>query len=79
MLLTQEQLDKIAEIVERETTAKGRKLVKMLKHSRKDGPYLWLQFTDGQKSSMRFRTESTRDVAFARFKEQFNDPNGAAG
>ena len=79
MELTQDQLDKIQEIVERETTQKNRKMVRMLKQSRKDGPYLWLQFSDGEKRSMRFRANETRDEAFLRFKEHFNVTDGATG
>lgn len=78
-LLTQDQQDKIAAIVKRETMDKQRTVLSTGKFLCTMQPYLWLKFSDGAKLNIRFQAKETRDAAYAKFKEQGNDSDGKAG
>ena len=77
--LTQDQLTKIANLVNKETTLVGRKAVRMAKQIRRDGPYLWVEYSDGNRKSIKFLSTDSRDATFASFKEQANVSDGDAG
>lgn len=77
--LTEEQIEKIKAIVARETTGKGRTVLSAGKFLCSMQPYLWLKFSDGAKLNMRFKSKETRDAAYAKFKEQTDDSDGATG
>lgn len=77
--LTQDQLMKINTLVDKETTLLGRTVKRMAKQVRADGPYLWVEYSNGVRKSIKFLSADTRDATFARFKEQSNVGDGATG
>ena len=77
--LTQQQLSKIEQLVSKETSMRGRTALRMVKQVRADGPYLWVEYSDGTQKSIKFLSNLTRDAAFAAFKEQANVRDGEAG
>ena len=77
--LTQDQLMKINNLVDKETTLRGRHAKRMAKQKRADGQYLWVEYSDGTQKSIKFLSNLTRDAAFDAFKEQANVREGEAG
>lgn len=77
--LTQDQLIKIGQLVAKETSMRERSAKRMVKQTRADGPYLWVEYSDGTQKSIKFLSNLTRDAAFAAFKEQANVRDGEAG
>lgn len=77
--LTQDQLTKIGQLVSKETSMRERSATRMVKQKRADGPYLWIEYSDGTQKSIKFLSNLTRDAAFAAFKEQANVRDGEAG
>ena len=77
--LTQDQLMKINNLVDKETSMRERSATRMVKQKRADGQYLWVEYSDGTQKSIKFLSNLTRDAAFAAFKEQANVRDGEAG
>lgn len=77
--LTQDQLIKIGQLVSKETSMRERSATRMVKQTRADGQYLWIEYSDGTQKSIKFLSNLTRDAAFAAFKEQANVRDGEAG
>lgn len=77
--LTQDQLIKIGQLVSKETSMRRRSALRMVKQIRSDGPYLWIEYSDGTQKSIKFLSNLTRDAAFAAFKEQADVRDGEAG
>lgn len=77
--LTKDQLIKIGQLVSKETSMRERSATRMVKQTRADGQYLWIEYSDGTQKSIKFLSNLTRDAAFAAFKEQANVRDGEAG
>ena len=77
--LTQDQLMKINNLVDKETSMRERSATRMVKQKRADGQYLWIEYSDGTQKSIKFLSNLTRDAAFDAFKEQANVRDGEAG